>query len=151
MKSTDIYITASIIVTAIGSLLYPHGSVNNTTGEFPIDEDIVVEEYLQKPLLELRKELYPICSCESAGVPNINPIDYHYETDGKTPLIGKVNPLDRGMCQINIPSHKDTASNMGLDILHNIDDYIYYSNWLFEQQGYTPWRYSSHCWSVALK
>lgn len=93
--------------------------------------------------------LMPVCSCESTGIPNNNPNEYHFESDGITPIYG-INKQDRGMCQINLKAHLETTKQMGLDILGDVNDYIFYSNWLFQTQGLTPWRYSKHCWGDSL-
>lgn len=96
----------------------------------------------------LDRALIPVCSCESTGSPHKDPMLYHYEDDGVTLLIGRVNSSDRGMCQINLGYHLKASEKMGLDILHDVDDYIFYSNWLYETQGLKPWKSSQHCWGV---
>lgn len=154
MKTTDTLIIGSILVTAVTSFFVPARQAKAPTEDIyvtPMVEEVIENPFVEEKHLTLNPDLVPVCSCESIGTPNLDPFDYHYEDDGVTPLIGKINPLDRGMCQINMPAHEKTAVSMGLDILHNIDDYVYYSNWLYEQQGYTPWRYSSHCWGDAVK
>lgn len=98
-------------------------------------------------MVELRKELAPICGCESAGSKLKKPV--HYEPDGKTLLIGRVNPADRGMCQINTEprnGHLKTAAGMGLDIMNRKEDYILFANWLYETRGSSPWNWSRSCW-----
>jgi len=94
----------------------------------------------------LRSALVPVCSCEATGNPNNEPVVYHYEEDGVTPLIGRYNSADRGMCQINMDAHSGTIEEMGLDILSDFDDYITYTNHLYDTQGLKPWVYSKHCW-----
>lgn len=103
-----------------------------------------ISEYKEVAKPVLRAELLPICGCESAGDPNKEPV--HYESDGVTLLVGKINPRDRGMCQINLDAHLETSIKKGYDILHNKADYINYSNELYAKQGDNPWRYSKSCW-----
>lgn len=97
--------------------------------------------------LVLRSALKPVCSCESIGNKYSDPYKYHYEDDGKTLLIGRVNPADRGMCQLNMDAHGSTIEAMGLDIFNDLHDYVTYANHLYDTQGLRPWRYSQHCWS----
>lgn len=95
----------------------------------------------------LYPELKRICACESAGRPDAEP--QHFEADGVTVRYGRVNPLDIGMCQINLRYHEATAVIMGLDVFLEADN-IAYANWLYETQGTRPWRDSSACWSKGL-
>lgn len=93
---------------------------------------------------ELNPALKPVCACESAGRRDREPV--HYEEDGRTPLIGRIDSDDRGMCQLNLRYHQRSAEAQGLDVLGRKEDYIEYVNHLFETQGYTPWNASRHCW-----
>lgn len=90
--------------------------------------------------------LKPVCACESAGRKDREPV--HYEADGTTPLIGRIDSDDRGMCQLNLRYHGETAEARGLDVLGSTEDYIEYVNELFEEQGYAPWKASKHCWNT---
>lgn len=94
-----------------------------------------------KPVL--RKELIPICSCESQRGKYGKPT--HFEKDGKTVLRGKVNPLDIGMCQINLKWHGEAAKKKGLDLFKE-EDNITYANYLYGKQGSQPWNWSRACW-----
>lgn len=93
---------------------------------------------------ELNPALKPVCACESAGRRDREPV--HYEKDGQTLLIGRIDEDDRGMCQLNLRYHGESAQAQGLDVLKNEDDYIEYVNNLFAEKGYTPWNASRHCW-----
>lgn len=68
-----------------------------------------------------------------------------YNSRGEV-LRGEKTPLDRGVMQINLHYHKETAEKMGFD-LHNIDDNVAYARYLYEKQGAKPWMSSSKCWS----
>ena len=96
-----------------------------------------------EPTIELLQPLVPICACESGqgkyGTPT------HYEKDGVTVLRGKVNPRDIGICQINLDFHGARSEAMGLDVFVEADN-IAYANWLYTQQGSTPWNWSKSCW-----
>lgn len=94
------------------------------------------------PISELEPTLKRICSCESNGHPNGEPRQFN--ADG-TVLKGKINPLDTGMCQINLKYHESTAMKMGLD-LFTAEGNFAYATWLFETQGTTPWNWSRSCW-----
>lgn len=111
-------------------------------------ESLEAVKTVPESLPKLVNALVPVCSCESSGSPYNDPMDFHYEKDGKTLLIGRITPLDRGMCQINLGYHLVATREMGLDILNSVADYITYSNWLYETQGLRPWKASQHCWGM---
>jgi hypothetical protein len=60
-------------------------------------------------------------------------------------LKGEQNSYDRGVMQINLLYHGNTAEKLGLDV-HNIDDNVAYARYLYEKQGTKPWNSSSKCW-----
>ncbi len=78
-----------------------------------------------------------IAKCESRN--------RHFDKNGQV-LRGEVTPLDRGVMQVNLHYHQETAVKMGLD-LHNIDDNVAYARYLYEKSGAKPWMSSSACWS----
>jgi len=61
-------------------------------------------------------------------------------------LKGKKNSFDRGVMQINVLYHAETADNLGLDI-NSLDDNVAYARYLYEKQGAKPWMSSSSCWA----
>lgn len=102
----------------------------------------------EPPLVEPEwkyEELKRICSCESAFELGGEP--QHYELDGVTVRTGRVNPDDRGMCQINAYYHRDTATSLGWDI-ETPEGNKKYAEWLYEREGNTPWSWSRHCWGA---
>jgi hypothetical protein len=84
-----------------------------------------------------------ICSCESTGKPYNEPRQFN--PDG-TVVKGKVNPLDTGMCQINLKYHEATATRLGYDLFTEYGN-ASYATWLYETQGTTPWNWSASCWA----
>ena len=145
--TTSTLIATATIVT--GFLIH-----NETTSHYPKapPQQLVAIKYNtpQIPPVTLNPELLPVCSCEATGQPHRDPTLYHYEPDTTTPLIGRVNDQDRGMCQINMTAHGETTASLGLDILNNYGDYIAYSNHLYDTQGLRPWVYSKHCWEDSV-
>ncbi len=107
----------------------------------PKIEAVEVKAEIKKP--QLRKELVPICACESTG--NKYGVPTQFKKDGVTVLLGKVNPKDIGMCQINLTANGATAKKMGLDVFKESDNIIF-ANWLFSKKGSQPWNWSKHCW-----
>lgn len=110
---------------------------------FPIfdSEPLVYIRPPDPPVREISRvtlipELIKVCTCESGN--------RHFDTDG-TVLRGKVNPHDRGLCQINTDYHGAKATAMSLDLL-DPDDHIKYANWLYKTQGLAPWNWSKSCW-----
>lgn len=90
----------------------------------------------------LNPTLKRICSCESNGSPNGEPRQFN--SDG-TVVTGKINPLDTGMCQINLKYHQATADRLGYDLFTEYGN-ISYATWLYKTQGTTPWNWSKSCW-----
>lgn len=90
------------------------------------------------PKVELHPALVPICTCES-GL-------QHYDTKTGQVLKGKENPLDTGICQINLKYHGEQAEKLGLNLFEE-EGNINYANWLYSKEGTEPWKYSRSCWS----
>jgi len=78
-----------------------------------------------------------ICRCESGK---------QFREDG-TVVPGVVNPLDRGMCQINRKYHGETSQSLGFDIEAE-EGNIQYANWLYTQKGAQPWYLSRGCHGI---
>ncbi len=91
---------------------------------------------------ELLKQLIPICACESTGIKTGKPTQF--DKDGNV-VRGVKNPNDIGECQINIKYNGKKAKEMGLDVFKESDN-IKFANWLYQQQGSTPWNWSKPCW-----
>ena len=85
--------------------------------------------------------LYPvmenICTCESGK---------QFHPDG-TVVKGVVNPLDIGMCQINLKYHGEAAESLGFDVFTEVGN-IRYTNYLYDQQGAQPWYLSRSCHGI---
>lgn len=77
-----------------------------------------------------------VASCES-GLRQFN-------SDGSV-LSGRVNPLDKGIFQINEHYHLESSIKLGLDV-HTIDGNIAYARHLYNTAGTTPWYLSEPCW-----
>ena len=69
----------------------------------------------------------------------------HLDSKGEV-LRGNKNRYDRGVMQINILYHTETAKKLGLDI-NNLDDNVAFARYLYEKQGAKPWLSSSVCWA----
>lgn len=114
---------------------------NESVYYFPeVKSEEVKKEEVKK--IELLKELVPICACESTGNKNKKPV--HVDRKGNV-LLGVINPADTGLCQINVKIHKKDIEKMGLDVRKE-EDNIKFANWLYANQGPTPWDWSKHCW-----
>lgn len=70
-----------------------------------------------------------------------------YQIDPKTgeALRGYINPLDRGVFQINEHYHLADSIAMGIDIM-TLDGNIKYARYLYDHQGTRPWNWSRACW-----
>jgi hypothetical protein len=113
-------------------------TATSTLEKLPIEslsskiEKLVREEFSDIPIL------IKIASCESQF--------RQFDTDG-TVLRGKVNPLDRGLFQINEKYHLEASKRLGIDI-YTLKGNMAYARHLYEQSGTTPWNWSKECWSV---
>lgn len=101
----------------------------------------VVEPKIE-PWKKLRKELIPVCSCESTG--NKNGIPTQYDSKGNL-LLGRENPSDRGMCQINLDAHGIELEKLGIDV-DTEEGNVEFANILYDREGLTPWSWSKSCW-----
>lgn len=119
--------------------------VVNPTQE--IDDQEEVLEVTPKPIIKqsgrilytqdevrLVPAMEAICPCESGR---------QFHPDGSV-VLGRVNPLDIGMCQINLKYHGAAADRLGYDLYTEVGN-ILYSNHLYAQQGAQPWYLSGAC------
>ena len=102
----------------------------------PLTDSKNVERFVEDYFADM-PIMAKIAQCESRN--------RHFNKSGQV-LRGEKTPLDRGVMQINLYYHEDTAEKMGLD-LHNIDDNVAYARFLYEKYGAKPWMSSSACWS----
>lgn len=127
-----------LIATAHTDVIYKPVVQDTATSTENVSESI-----LDANKAILRPELERICACESGdGTPGSARQFY----DDGTLVIGKIDPDDRGKCQINRRYHGQTAKNMGLDLDTEYGN-VTYANWLYEKQGNVPWRWSASCWN----
>lgn len=102
-----------------------------------------------EPVVEVKEEivlpaeLKRVCSCESTGNPNNEPIQFN--EDGSV-LRGRINPDDVGMCQINLYHHGERALELGIDLFTE-EGNKEYATMLYEEQGTEPWNWSKGCWA----
>ncbi|MBI2065769.1 MAG: hypothetical protein HYT68_01730 [Candidatus Zambryskibacteria bacterium] len=102
----------------------------------PITDPKNVEKFVNDYFADI-PVLAEIAKCESRY--------RHYNSSGDV-LKGKKNSFDRGVMQINILYHAETAEKLGLNV-HNLDDNVQYARYLYEKQGAKPWMSSSACWA----
>ncbi len=102
----------------------------------PISDSKNVERFIEDYFADIPL-MTKIAQCESRN--------RHLDKNGNI-LKGEITPLDRGVMQINLYYHLETAQKMGLD-LHNIDDNVAYARYLYEKSGAKPWMSSSKCWT----
>lgn len=103
----------------------------------PITDSKNVEEFINDYFADI-PILTKIAKCESQF--------RQLNSKGKI-LKGEKNQYDRGVMQINILYHAETAEGLGLD-LNIIDDNVAYARYLYEKQGAKPWMSSSKCWAM---
>jgi hypothetical protein len=102
----------------------------------PISDSKNVEKFIEDYFADI-PIMAKIAKCESRN--------RHLDKNGQV-LKGEITPLDRGVMQINLHYHEETAKKLGLDV-HKLDDNVAYARYLYEKQGAKPWMSSSKCWS----
>ncbi len=148
------FLSLTVAALALGTLAYPTTTESLPppqpvleTIPLPIIETVAtptapIKKAVTKTTPELDPTLKRICSCESNGHPNGEPRQFNQ--DGSV-VTGKINPLDTGMCQINLKYHQATAERLGYDLFTEYGN-ASYATYLFETQGTTPWNWSKSCW-----
>lgn len=130
---------APVLICLVLLVLYiPRGQKTQPVPVLEQPEGVLTEEV---PLQTLLPPLKYICACESTGSATGTPVHIR---NGKV-IQGKINPLDTGICQINLHYHKTDARKMGLDLWKEQDN-ITYANHLYRTQGSQPWNWSKSCW-----
>lgn len=136
----SLFSVSLLIATAHTDVIYKPVVQDTATSTENVSESLVDAN---KAIL--RPELEKICACESG---NGTPGSARQFYDDGTLVVGKIDPDDRGKCQVNMRYHGETAEKMGLDLDTEYGNTTY-SNWLYEKQGTRPWRASSKCWGKA--
>lgn len=95
------------------------------------------------PAEYVNQTLKRICSCESTGNPDNEPIQFN--EDGNV-LQGKRHPADHGACQINLDVwyEKSVALNYDVD---TTDGNIRMANYIWSIRGTRDWNASRSCWA----
>ncbi len=134
------------ILPAIPSLVMPTTEIPITVE--PVPGEVKAEDY--QPITD-SKNIKRFINDYFADIPVLADIAKcesrfrHYNSLG-TVLKGKENSYDRGVMQINILYHAETAEKLGLNV-HDLDDNVAYARYLYEKQGAKPWMSSSACWA----
>jgi len=102
----------------------------------PITDPKNVERFINDYFADI-PVLAEIAKCES---------QYRHLNSSGNVLRGEKNTYDRGVMQINVLYHTETAEKLGLNV-HNLDDNVAYARYLYEKQGAKPWMSSSACWA----
>jgi len=122
---------------------YGHIASQNDAGivtEVAKISDIMSTEAIVRSYFADIPVMIDVARCESAF--------RHTTTDGSI-LLGRIDPADTGVMQINKRYHQKSATAMQI----NLDD-VYgnmeYARYLYETQGTRPWSASMPCWGSSL-
>lgn len=129
-------ITSPVTVTDAGAEVQPITKEIRSEDYMPISDPKNVERFLGDYFADI-PIMAKIAKCESRY--------RHLDRNGNV-LRGEITPLDRGVMQINLYFHQDTAAKLGFD-LHDLDDNVAYARYLYEKEGTKPWLSSSSCWA----
>lgn len=95
----------------------------------------IAETFPDDPLMAI------IAGCESTSYPNRV---QHWNSDGS--LVANPTSSARGMFQVLFQFHGDWIARTGLDVAHDLDDYLAFTHILYAVQGRGAWYPSEHCW-----
>ncbi len=106
-----------------------------------------VELVVEKPLQVIKKAPEPVAPIADV-MKKIRWCESHnqqFSPDGSV-LRGIQNSQDVGTYQINEKYHLADSIRLGYDI-HTLEGNLAYADFLYRNQGTTPWNWSRHCWA----
>lgn len=103
----------------------------------PLDSTEAIRQEIVTVFGKDAEIMLKVAECESSG--------RQFNKDG-TVITGVENNLDKGLFQINLFYHEETATKMGLDV-HKPHDNILFAKYLFNKNGLSDWKASKPCWS----
>jgi len=106
-----------------------------TTNNLAMNTEAIVRSYFSDIPIMIE-----VARCES---------DFRHQLTDGTILIGRVDPADTGVMQINKRYHEATATAMQIN-LDDIYGNLAYARHLYEKQGTRPWNASMPCWGNTL-
>lgn len=106
-----------------------------TTNNLAMNTEAIVRSYFSDIPIMIE-----VARCES---------DFRHQLTDGTILVGRVDPADTGVMQINKRYHEATATAMQIN-LDDIYGNLAYARHLYEKQGTRPWNASMPCWGNAL-
>ncbi|MEN9921780.1 MAG: hypothetical protein RL097_56 [Candidatus Parcubacteria bacterium] len=106
-----------------------------TTNNLAMNTEAIVRSYFSDIPIMIE-----VARCES---------DFRHKLTDGTILVGRVDPADTGVMQINKRYHEATATAMQIN-LDDIYGNLAYARHLYEKQGTRPWNASMPCWGNTL-
>ncbi len=125
--------SAASVALALSAFMAPQPSVGNVPATMPAAQ--TVKEYVEIYFADA-PVMIDIARCESQ----------FRQFDKKGNVVKNPNSTAMGIFQIMSSLHKDTAADMGMDIL-SIQGNLEYARYLYEKEGTKPWNASKACWS----
>lgn len=139
--------TLRIVLLTICTTILIFGMVTRANTE--TEHESVAQNNIPKPTrpayLDLVPELIPICACESSYEGTKYGTPMQFEKDGTTIRSGRVNPKDKGYCQINEYYWLDVAVKLGYDI-YTPEGNVKMANHIYGINGTKDWSWSRKCW-----
>jgi len=130
--------TVNVQGTAYGSIASQPATISEAVVQktpSPYDTEATVRSYFADIPVMIE-----VARCEST---------FRHELADGSVLVGRVDPADTGVMQINKRYHEATATAMQLD-LDELYDNLAYARHLYERQGTQPWNASLPCWGNTL-
>lgn len=116
----------------------------------PAQQRAVIEELIRSHFPpQSVQQILAVAECESTGL-------LHVRNDGEL-VPNQLGSSARGTLQILMSVHERAARQRGLDIRHNVHDYLRYARILYDENrrrrgdGLRPWYPSRACWAPRLE
>lgn len=135
---TSLLITA-LLSTSEEALIYEKPTVSIIEPVEPVLEEPlqIILKKAPEPVLPIADVMKKIRWCESHN--------RQFNPDGSV-LRGIQNSQDVGTFQINEKYHLADSIRLGFDI-YTLEGNMAYADFLYQNQGTTPWNWSRHCWA----
>lgn len=134
--------TQSIFIAALLAILFMSQPSEPIVYAQPQETVVATTTNPEPEKPKLRDALVPICACESVG--KKDGVPQQFNADGSV-VHGRIDPDDRGLCQINRRYWGKKSEELGYNI-ETEDGNISMANWIYDHEGVEPWRWSKPCW-----
>lgn len=131
-------LSTAILTTEQEALIYEKATVPELPAIEPVlEKPLQIVKKAPEPVLPIADVMKKIRWCESHN--------RQFNPDGSV-LRGIQNSHDVGTFQINEKYHLADSIRLDFDI-YTLEGNMAYADFLYQNQGTTPWNWSRHCWA----